>query len=276
VPEYVLVKTMKVPFDKLTFLNAEVSFSIFIEELGHEVKFTIANPDIRAEFEAIKEYFKKVLKKKAIVTNIEIRYNGKELLSAKATSEDIDRINQNIIDNIRFEFVKRRFFTSKGKDDSRPVVNTIDTLINKNQLGAGKLYQSDQQLIDDLLAIKNSKHYHHLQFLSSKHLSSVLKVRFILEPFSFLFLLSGDNRYHIVWETLNSEEATYVWHFEKSFEALRTGLKEIEVIIQEIKGTSKQEYLKKEHNNFSRIIHDYTDNKKSFIQWKDSLEEKLV
>jgi superfamily II DNA or RNA helicase len=275
-PEYVLVKTMKVPFDNLYFLNAEVSFSIFIEELAHEVKFTIVNPDIRAEFEVIKDYFKKVLKKKIIVTNIEIRYNKKELLSAHASSEDIDLINQNIIDNIRFEFVKRKIFTLRGKNENMPVVNTMDTLLTKGALTGGKLYQTEQHLIDDLLAIKKSKHYQHLQFLSSQHLSSVLKVRFILEPFSFLFLLAGETRYHIVWETLNSEEATYIWHFQKSIEALRTGLKEIEVILQEIKETNKQEYLKKEHHNFSRIIHDYTDPKKGFIQWKDSLEKKLL
>jgi hypothetical protein len=127
-----------------------------------------------------------------------------------------------------------------------------------------------------LLAIKSSKHYDHLQYLSSQHLSSVLKVRFVLEPFSFLFLLQGDTQYHIVWETLNSEEATYVWHFEKSIEALRRGLKEIEVILQEIKTTSKQDYLKKEHTNFSRIIHDYSDKKKGFVQWKAVLEERIL
>ncbi|MGI8634090.1 MAG: hypothetical protein ACR2KZ_01675, partial [Segetibacter sp.] len=273
--EHVLVKTVKVPFANLHFVNAGVSFSIFIEELHSEIKFTIANPEIRAEFEAIKEYFIKVLKKKLIVTAIEIRYTEKELLSAKATSEDIDKINQSIIDNVRFEFVKREIFTSRGKNENSPVVNTIDTLINNRELN-GKLYQSEQQLIDDLLAIKNSKHYHHLQFLSSKHLSSVLKVRFVLEPFSFLFLLAGNNKYHIVWETLNSEEATYLWHFEKSIEALRTGLKEIEVILQDIKATSKQDYLKKEQSNFSRIIHDYSDNNKGFIQWKDALEGRLL
>ncbi len=57
---------------------------------------------------------------------------------------------------------------------------------------------------------------------------------------------------------------------------MRTGLKEIEVILQEIKATSKQDCLKKEPNNFSRIIHDYTDNNKGFIQWKDALEERLL
>ena len=274
--EHVLVKTMKVPFDNLLFQNAYVSFSIYIEELGQEVKLTIENPDIRAEFEAIKEYFIRVLKKKSIVAAIEIRYTKDGLLSAKANSEDITKINQSIIDNVRFEFVKREIFTSKGKNENKPVLNTIDTLINSPRLTGSKLYQSDQQLINDLLAIKNSKHYLHLQFLSSKHLSAVLKVRFVLEPFSFLFLLAGDIKYHIIWETLNSEEATYIWNFEKNIEALRTGLKEIETILQEIKTTSKQDYLKKEHANFNRIIHDYSDHNKGFIQWKAALEQWLL
>ncbi len=103
----------------------------------------------------------------------------------------------------------------------------------------------------------------------------MIKIRFVLNPFSFLFLLIGDKKYHIVWETLNSEEATYIWHLEKSMDALRKGLKEIETILNEIKATSKQDYLRKEHDNFSRVIHDYTDVKSGFVAWKGMLEGKL-
>jgi hypothetical protein len=101
----------------------------------------------------------------------------------------------------------------------------------------------------------------------------------VLTPFSFLFLLDGTKKYHIVWETLYSEEATYIWHFEKSMDALRHGLKEIEITLQEIKATGKPDYIRKEHDNFSRILHDYTDytNAKSgFTVWKGTLEERLV
>jgi hypothetical protein len=103
-----------------------------------------------------------------------------------------------------------------------------------------------------------------------------LKIRFVLNPFSFLFLLAGDKKYHIVWETLNSEEATYIWHFEKTIDALRNGLNEIEAILSEIKNTGKQDYLKKDHPNFSRIMHDYSDAQQGFTVWKGLLEERLV
>lgn len=58
-------------------------------------------------------------------------------------------------------------------------------------------------------------------------------------------------------------------------DALRQGLKEIETILNEIKATSKLDYLRKEHDNFSRIIHDYGDVKNGFTVWKGYLEEKL-
>lgn len=272
--EYTLQKTIKVQFDKLQFKNTCVSFSIFIDELNQEVNFEIENPDIHEEFEAIKEYFSKILKKKSITAQCEIRYREKEILSSSASSEDIARINSSVIENVRFDFVKRRIinFNSKAGD---PVVNTIESLLQETKDTGKEFFKSEQELIDNILSVKDSKHYHQLTYLSSKHLSQVLKLRFVLQPFSFLFLLAGDTKYHLIWETLNSEEATYIWHFDKTMNALRAGLKEVDAILNEIKTTGKQDYLKKEHDNFSRVMHDYSDIKNGFISWKDSLEEKV-
>jgi superfamily II DNA or RNA helicase len=271
-----LSRTMKVPFNKIQFLFAHISFSLFIEEFNKEISFEIENPDIRPEFEVIKSYFIKVLKKKLISAEIEIHYKGNEIINVAASSEDIDKINNTIIDNVRFEFVKREMLTFKGNQEGSSALNTFEDLLPKEKNVVGKIFKSEEDLIDDLLKIKNSKHYYQLKYLSSLHLSSVLRIRFVLTPFSFLFLLDGNKKYHIVWETLNSEEATYIWHFEKSMDALRQGLKEIEIILQEIKATGKPGYVRKEHHNFSRVVHDYTDAKSGFTVWKGTLEERLV
>ena len=274
--ELTLKKSIKLPFKDLHFLHASVSFTFLIPELNQEIKFEIENPDVRPEFEAIKDYFSKVLKKKMISVDIEIRYKQNEIIAASANSDDIAKINAGIIDSIRFEFVKKEIYAFKGKADNSPMLNTMDNLLSKQNTGAAPLYKSERDLIDDLLNIQNSKHYYHLKYLSVRHLSSILKVRFVINPFSFLFLLDGDKNYHIVWETLNSEEATYIWHFEKSMDVLRNGLKEIEMILNEIKATNKLDYLRKDHNNFSRVMHDYGDVKNGFSTWKGHLEEKLT
>ncbi|MEO6667875.1 MAG: DEAD/DEAH box helicase family protein [Ferruginibacter sp.] len=272
--EKTVIKTMKVPFNKIQFSNACVCFSVFIIEFDQEIKFEIENLDIRPEFEAIKEYFIKILKKKLITVEIEIQYSGTQIISASASSDDVNKINSSIIDSVRFEFVKKEILTFKGKPKDSSIINTLDNLLSQKK-NAEKIFKSDQGLIDDILNIKDSKHYHQIKYLSSHHQSSVLKIRFVINPFSFLFLIAGDKKYHIVWETLNSEEATYLWHFEKSIDALRKGLKEIEVILNEIKATSKLDYLSKEHDNFSRIMHDYADMKSGFVSWKAMLEQKL-
>jgi superfamily II DNA or RNA helicase len=272
--EWVIKKTMKVPFPKIQFSNACVAFNIFIEELNQDIKFEIENPDIRPEFEAVKDYFMKILKKKLIACEIEIRYNENQILSAIASSEDINKINSSIIDSVRFEFVKKKILPFKGHNGESSILNTSDTLPDQPLLKG--MFKSDKDLIDDILSVKDSKHYHHLKFLAAQHLSSILKIRFVLQPFSFLFLLQGEKKYHIVWETLNSEEATYVWHFEKTMDALRNGLNEIEELLNEIKNTGKQDYLNKDHPNFSRIMHDYSAAQKGFTVWKGFLEQRLV
>lgn len=274
--EKVLVRTLNVPFHEIQFENACVSFDVYIEELGRKAKFEIANPDIRPEFEAIKEYFSRVLKKKSITARIEIRYTDGQIIYANAGSEDIDKINNSIIDNVRFEFVKRELLSFRSNPEGSSVLNTLDHLLAPEKKGAGAIFKSEQDLIDDFLNIKDSKHYHQLKYLSSQHLTSILKIRFVLNPFSFLFLIAGDKKYHLIWETLNSEEATYIWHFEKSMDALRKGLNEVEIILQEIKTSGKQDYLRSSHDNFSRVMHDYSDVKSGFTSWKGMLEEKLV
>ena len=102
-----------------------------------------------------------------------------------------------------------------------------------------------------------------------------MKVRFVLQPFSFVFLLAGTKSYHIVLETLDTEEATYIWHSEKSKSALIDTIKQIDKELNIIKEKGRQAYLETNPNNFSRIIHDYSDSNKGFSTWKGLLEERL-
>jgi hypothetical protein len=270
--ERTLVKIMKVPFQKLLFSNACITFSIYIEELAQMVPFEIANPDIRPEFEAVKDYFMKVLKKKLITVQLGITHTDGTIIAVTANSNDIDQINTNLIDSVRFQLVKKNIPDFKGNDMA---MNTLDGLLPDEAKSARALFQSEQDLIDNILAIKDAKHYHQLKYLSARHLSGTLKIRFVLNPFSFIFLLAGETQYHIIWETLNSEEATYIWHFDKTLEALRKGLVEVEAILNEIKASNKLQYLKTENEHFSRVMHDYSDAKSGFVGWKGMLEGRL-
>ena len=100
--------------------------------------------------------------------------------------------------------------------------------------------------------------------------------KYPLDPFSFIFLLTGKEKYHVVWETLDTEEATYLWHIDKSMDSLKQKLKEIYGALNLIRNHGRQAYLDKESSNFSRIQHDYTDARTGFMKWKGMLEERLM
>jgi hypothetical protein len=77
-------------------------------------------------------------------------------------------------------------------------------------------------------------------------------------------------------ETLHTEEATYIWHFSKNVHELRNRLKEVDQNLNLIRNEGRQSFLEKKPINFDRILHDYSDERKGFIVWKDQLEEQLV
>ena len=122
----------------------------------------------------------------------------------------------------------------------------------------------------------NYRHQRQLHYLAEQHEGNVLKVRFVLSPFAFVFLLTGNEQYHIVMETLDTEEATYIWHLPKNIDALKQGILEIDRQLNKIRNEGRQAFLETNPINFSRILHDYSDERKGFVLWKDALEERLV
>ena len=79
----------------------------------------------------------------------------------------------------------------------------------------------------------------------------------------------------MVWETLDTEEATFIWHIEKSAYKLERNIKRIDELLGQIRSKGRQQYLETNSEQFSRVVHDYSDDQKGFIIWKDLLEEKL-
>jgi hypothetical protein len=100
-----------------------------------------------------------------------------------------------------------------------------------------------------------------------------MKIRFVLNPFSFVFLLAGEQSYFVVLETLDTEEATYIWHSPKNKSSLIEEVKQIDSQLSIIREKGRQSFLENSPENFTRIMHDYSDNKKGFIIWKSALVE---
>lgn len=263
-------KEIKVPIEELEFRYGSVAFKYMVQETKAELEFEIENLEIRPEFEVLKPYFSKALKSKNIKAHIHAEFENSKLVSQLATSVDIKKINREVIEGVKFKFITKNFFGQKQI--------TEENLLTATELQNGKqqLYSDGEQLLDDILMNKDFKHSQQLRFLAARHEGTHLKIRFVLSPFSFVFLLSGAQQFHVILETLDTEEATYLWHTDKNKQALISKVKEVDQQLNIIRNKGRQAFLETNPENFSRILHDYSDKKKGFIIWKDLLEEQIA
>jgi superfamily II DNA or RNA helicase len=263
----------KVPLEHLLFKFGVVAFRYKAPQINAETEFEVENREMRPEFEVLKPYFEKFLKVKCIRVNLSYKIEIDKIKSYIAFSDDLDKINRELVEAVKFRFVTKNLI---GKIPDLKSGNLLDVQqLQENSLD-NSLYKSGEELIDEILKKKDVKHYEQLRYLAAKHDRSVLRVRFVLLPFSFVFLLTGEQQYHIIWETLDTEEATYIWHVEKHKPTLKAKLSEIDQDLGYIRSDGRQAFIDKPRENFSRIIHDYAEVKKGFILWKDQLQSRLI
>lgn len=274
----VIKERFYIQLKNVRFKLGGVSFDKKLKGLNKTIELTIQNYDIREEFDAIKNYFANVLKTKKIEVTVSLETTDGEITSIEVTSPEITKINKELIDNVKFEFVKT-ITKKKILVEIDKTLFTMDEYFDTfadEKFKSNTFYSDDKQLLEDLLHISNTKHYKHLRFLSSKHAHEAMKLRFVHKPFSFIFLIEGDRHNHIIWETLDTAEATYVWHIDKRPETLKLTLRKIEDIINVIKVQGKTAYLNSNEDPFRRIYHDYSDLVEGFVKWKGELESVLT
>jgi len=267
----IVEREIKIPITEIEFRYGSVAFKHFVPELKTELEFEIENLIARPEFEVLKSYFAKTFKSKYVKVNIHAEFEDNKLVSQLANSSDIEKINHEVIEGVKFTFVTKNIL---NKQPTQP-----ENLIDINQIQGEKnksLYNSGEDLLEDILKKGDYKHQKQLQFLANRHDRITLKIRFVLNPFSFVFLLTGESQFHIALETLDTEEATYIWHFTKDKQLLKSKLKEIDGHLGIIRNKGRQAFLANQQESFSRILHDYSDDKKGFIIWKDLLEEQIT
>ena len=273
-PAEIIEEVIKFPIAMLEFGYGTIGISYFSQQLYQQIKFEIANEDIRPEFEVLKPYFSKILKSKKVKVGIHLEIRNGNLISKNATSFDLERLNQEIIEGIKFRFLAKDVLGRKNGRGENGILG-LNECVNPDK-NPTPLYQSEQNFLDDLLRWKNVKHFYQLKYLAQRHDVNVMRIRFVLTPFSFVFLITGEKQYHVILETLDTEEATYTWHLNKDSEDFHQQLQIIDKAITQLMSGGRQMYWDSNPENFSRIVHDYSSPKKGFVSWKGMIEEKTI
>jgi len=270
-------QTFSVPFKKTFFSFGCVKVMLKLQPFNKVEEIRIINPDIRPEFEAIKSYFGNALKLKTVNISVRLELEDGEIHSITAYCDEIARINAQLIESVRFELVQTGLRKKLAIDIDKSLF-TADEFFDRfgmDKLGFNAFYEDSDAFMNDVLKVTHAKHYKNLVYLSAHHAHQILKLRFVLDPFSFIFLLEGQRNYHLIWETFDTAEATWHWPIEKNKEVLRLTLAKIEEVIQLVKVQGKTAYIGTVDEPFRRIIHDYSDISEGFYKWKSELESYL-
>lgn len=265
-----------IPLKNIKFKNGHVTFIKKVSGYEKVIEFSIENKHIKEEFDAIKNYFSNVLNTKKVSVVIEVEIIDNELVGSNAKSTQIEKIDSSFISDVKLEILR---VSKKRKSNSNKTLFTKEEYFEEfteENFNSDFFYENDLHFFEDLIKISKTKHYKHLRYLSSKHLRNIMKLRFVHKPFSFVFLIEGNEMYHLVWETLDTEEATYIWSYPKQTSKMRTAVSQIESIINEIKSQGKLSYIKSKEEHFIRVYHDYTQGDNGFLKWKKEFDYVLT
>ena len=276
-----------IDFNNSAFMLGYVWFSKYIKKLDKTLEFKITNKNILTEFDNIKNWFSKKLKTKKFSVKATFILIDNQLNEFSATSEDIGKIDQNLIEGIK---VQRTLEIAKsnrpqGVDKSLFTSENLFTLDNINDSAGNVFGQSEKDILDILIEKTNVKHKRELIYLSGSKQSLNYKIRFTSHPnFGFIFLAEGELNNHFIWELLDSH-ATYIWTIEKGEKEIDLQYKRIEDTINTILDCGREKYKRayKTINQDNDLIFNviYHEDKGSqfideFQKWRHRIEELII
>jgi superfamily II DNA or RNA helicase len=118
---------IKVPIDLLEFRYGSIAFKFTVLETNTELEFEIENLEVRPEFEVLKPYFSKALKSKNVKVDIYAELENDKLISQLATSHDIEKINREVIEGVKFKFITKNIFNPSSQ-------TTKENLLTVNEI----------------------------------------------------------------------------------------------------------------------------------------------
>jgi hypothetical protein len=196
-------------------------------------------------------------------------------------------ITPNIIESVKYDRTLALTRPPKTTNPDKSLYSTEDifNLIDPDNKEGNVFNQSEPDIIKSLTQNDQVRNRKQLEYLSVTKQTTKSKIHYTLNPlFGFLFLTEGKERYHFVWELLQTH-ATYIWSIEKEEKEVVTLYPKIEEILNIIRLIGREEYKKTYSNrnmgfNFSFKAIEHQDISinldDGFSKWKIRLDELLT
>lgn len=259
-----------------------ISFNRKLSEFGIQINFVVANSNLLPEFDNIKSWFSKKLKRKRFIVNAEIKISNGLIAEVNATSKDIELITPEMIYSIKY--ISTISIAKKSNSNEKSLLCINDIFSESLDDGStGNIFNlTEEEILALLIQKKGIRNKKQLEYLSGSKQSTQVPMRYTLHPqFGFLFFVEGQKHNHFVWELLDSH-ATYLWSMEIVNSDVADQIRRMEVIIDTIKKDGRENY-KNAYKNlkndsaplFSVIQHKdaSTASTDDFNFWKQKVDE---
>lgn len=270
------------PLLQLTFTNGGVTGTVELPGLLAPIKFRISNDHLVAEFDHIKPFFVKALKRRTIQVSAILSFPEDQPEIIAAQSPQIDYINNDLLEIFRARALRNFLTSDKIKTVDKSLFTPADVFesLEEESLGKALLPKEPEDLLALLLEEKKVRNARQLTFLSGQLHQPGTKIRYVLSPgFGFVFLTIGQEANHFVLELLNSH-ATYIWSIPKFWKTLDDQYRAVEKEIKAINHLGRSQYRRSLHfeHGFWFVIHEAAESgiTDGFPRWKNRLLEGIV
>jgi hypothetical protein len=273
-------------FKEAEFKLGYIAFDKNIPELKQMLRFKIDNDFLLPEFEFIKGYFIKALGTRKFNVSATIFLEHGKAVETRATSLQIKRIDENLIDSIK-NLRTNYLFKAPFKVNVDKSLFTADEVFGEfNQDEMGNVFsQSEEDILRQILKKANVRNRRQLEFLAGTKQAEGSKLKFTLHPyFGFLFTVEGEKMYHFIWELLNSH-ATYIWSLDKGDDALARQYRRVEDAINQVRNSGREEYKHAwrsshiDQDLVFHVIHHEDANSPmidGFVKWRHRVGELMI
>lgn len=274
--------TFIVPFEDLEFGLGEVRGQTVIDPFLEAVTFAVANDYLIPEFEHIKGYFVKLLKRKSAEVQASLTIDGETLELSHARSSQIAAINQEMLQLARRRRLREILKPTYEPDIDKALFTPDDFFGNVSSEDMGSKLTADgaDAILQELFAIRKVRNRKQLAWLAGHLHDEREPIRYTLQPqFGFLFFCQGEELNHFIWELLNSH-ATYIWSFDQQDNTPTNHYRMVEREVAKIVQYGRMLYRRTDLDSFlfSTIRHPGANSKlvDGFPRWRNKLLEILI
>lgn len=274
--------SFKVSLLDLTFGDGKVSGQVELPGVLIPLSFVVENDHLIAEFEAVKPFFVRALKRKLVEVKAELSFNNDEPRLERASSPQIARIDERMLQVFRARSLRQLLgtTTNRAADKSLFTPDEFFDALQDDSPGKALLPSDGAELLTEILRHRKVRNAKQLLFLADRlHLPGA-PLRYVLSPrFGFVFLAEGQDGNHFILELLDSH-ATYIWSIPSGWKTLEGQYRTIEREIQSIALLGRGQYrrsLQFEHE-FWLVVHQHAGSEvvDGFPRWRQRLLEGLV